>query len=151
MRGTAKSKTAVWRWQERFAQAGVDGLLRDKTRPSRVKPFGREVAERIVALTFAEPPGETAHWTGRAMAKVTGVSLSYVQRIWRSYGLQPHRIRTFKPTLTKSSLLQPEGTRRWIQSSIALRRWPPYDAGASWRHASAKQTRGANAVDLWTT
>jgi transposase len=96
MRHTAKSKTVVWRWQERFAQEGVDGLLRDKTRPSRVKPFGPEVAERIVALTLAEPPGETTHWTGRAMAKVTGVSLSHVQRVWRSHGLQPHRIRTFK-------------------------------------------------------
>src|ERR1700722_3836355 len=98
MRRTAKSKTAVWRWQERFAEEGVDGLLRDKTRPSRVKPFVPEVAERIVALTLSEPPGETTHWTGRAMAKVTGVSLSYVQRIWRSHGLQPHRIRTFKPS-----------------------------------------------------
>jgi transposase len=96
MRATAKSKTAVWRWQERFCEAGVDGLLRDKTRPSRVKPFGPEVAGRIVALTLAEPPGETTHWTGRAMAKAAGVSLSYVQRVWRSHGLQPHRIRTFK-------------------------------------------------------
>ena len=96
MRATAKSKTAVWRWQERFCEEGVDGLLRDKTRPSRVKPFGPEVAERIVALTLAEPPGETTHWTGRAMAKAAGVSLSYVQRVWRSHGLAPHRIRTFK-------------------------------------------------------
>src|SRR6187402_3381376 len=96
MRRTSKSKTVVWRWQERFCEEGVDGLLRDKTRPSRVKPFGPEVAERIVALTFAEPPGETTHWSGRAMAKAAGVSLSYVQRVWRSHGLQPHRIRTFK-------------------------------------------------------
>jgi len=96
MRRSGKSKTAVWRWQERFARAGVDGLLRDKTRPSRVAPFGPEVGERIVALTLAEPPGETTQWTGRAMAKATGVSLSYVQRVWRSHGLQPHRIRTFK-------------------------------------------------------
>jgi transposase len=96
MRRTAKSKTVVWRWQERFAEEGVEGLLRDKTRPSRVAPFGPEVGERIVALTLAEPPGETTHWTGRAMAKAAGVSLSYVQRTWRSHGLQPHRIRTFK-------------------------------------------------------
>src|SRR3954465_4770279 len=96
MRRTGKSKTAVWRWQERFASEGAEGLLRDKTRPSRVAPFGPEVGERIVALTLAEPPGETTHWTGRAMAKAAGVSLSYVQRIWRSHGLQPHRIRTFK-------------------------------------------------------
>jgi hypothetical protein len=39
----------VWRWQERFCEAAVDGLLRDKTRRSRIKPFGPEVAERIVA------------------------------------------------------------------------------------------------------
>src|SRR3954453_20963653 len=43
MRQTGKSKTAIWRWQERFMTAGVDGLLRDKTRPSRVPPRGREV------------------------------------------------------------------------------------------------------------
>jgi transposase len=54
------------------------------------------VAERIVALTLSEPPGETTQWTGRAMAKAAGVSLSYVQRVWRLHGLQPHRIRTFK-------------------------------------------------------
>jgi hypothetical protein len=42
----------------------------------------------MVALTLAEPPGETTHWTGRAMAKAAGVSLSYVQRVWRSHGLQ---------------------------------------------------------------
>jgi transposase len=96
MRRTGKSKTAVWRWQERFAQEGVDGLLRDKTRPSRIAPFGPEVGERIVALTLVEPPGETTQWTGRAMAKAVGVSLSYVQRVWHAHGLQPHRIRTFK-------------------------------------------------------
>jgi transposase len=96
MRVTGKSKTAVWRWQERFASDGVDGLFRDETRPSRIAPFGPEVGERIVALTLAEPPGETIQWTGRAMAKAAGVSLSYVQRVWRSQGLQPHRIQTFK-------------------------------------------------------
>ena len=81
---------------ERFAAEGVDGLLRDKTRPSRIAPFGPEVGERIVALTLTESLGEITHWTGRAMAKAAGVSLSYVQRIWRSHELQPHRIRTFK-------------------------------------------------------
>src|ERR1700678_3661223 len=48
MRRTGKSKTCVWRWQERFMQEGVAGLLRDKTRPSRVAPLGPEVAERIL-------------------------------------------------------------------------------------------------------
>ena len=43
-----------------------------------------------------EPPGETTHWTGAAMAKAVGVSISSVQRIWRAHGLQPHRVRQFK-------------------------------------------------------
>ena len=45
MRRTGTSKTCVWRWQERFAEAGVDGLLRDKTRPSRVPPLGQDVID----------------------------------------------------------------------------------------------------------
>jgi transposase len=96
MRLTGKSKTCVWRWQERFMSAGADGLLRDKTRPSRIPPLGAQVADRVVALTLSDPPGETTHWTSAAMAEAAGISLSSVQRIWRSHGLQPHRMRRFK-------------------------------------------------------
>ena len=46
-------------------EAGVDGLLRDKTRPSRIPRLGPEVVERVVALTLTDPPTETTHWTGR--------------------------------------------------------------------------------------
>ena len=86
MRQTGKSKTCVWRWQARFAAEGFGGLLRDKTRPSRIKPLGDEVAARIVALTLDDPPGERTRWTGALMAKVSGVSVSSVQRIWRAHG-----------------------------------------------------------------
>jgi len=96
MRQAGVAKTAVWRWQERFMLAGVDGLLRDKTRPSRIPPLAREVIERVVALTQTDPPGETTHWTAAAMAEQVGLSVSSVQRIWRSHGLQPHRVRQFK-------------------------------------------------------
>jgi transposase len=96
MRRTGKSKTCVWRWQERFMTAGVDGLLRDKTRPSRVPPLAPQIAERVIALTQGEPPGEATHWTGAAMATAAGISVSSVQRIWRAHGLQPHRVRQFK-------------------------------------------------------
>ena len=57
MRRTGKSKTCVW--QERFMKEG-DGLLQDKTRPSRIPPLGPEVAARVVALTLADPPVERA-------------------------------------------------------------------------------------------
>jgi len=97
MRGSGTSKTAVWRWQERFMTEGVAGLLRDKTRPGRLAPLGAEVEARVVQATLSsKPPGETTHWTAPAMAKVQGISVSSVQRIWRKHGLQPHRTRHFK-------------------------------------------------------
>ena len=89
-------RPAVWRWQRRFAEAGVEGLLRDATRKPGKAPLGDALVHRVVALTCAEPPGETTHWTGRAMAKTAGISLRSVQRIWAAHDLQPHRIRTFK-------------------------------------------------------
>jgi len=90
------SRPAVWRWQLRFVEAGVDGLLRDKTRKPGKPKTPAAMVRRVVALTCAEPPGEATHWSGRAMAEVTGLSLRTVQRIWDDHGLQPHRIHTFK-------------------------------------------------------
>ena len=95
-RRTSKSKTCVWRWQERFCREGFDGLLRDKTRPARIPPLGAEVVERVVARTLSDPPTEATHWTAAMMAREVGISVSSVQRIWRSHGLQPHRVRQFK-------------------------------------------------------
>ena len=96
MLGTGKSKSVVWRWQERFMQEGIDGLLRDKTRPPRILPLSQAVIDRVVALTSTDPTGEPTHWTAAAMAKATGISVSSVQRIWRAHGLEPHRVRQFK-------------------------------------------------------
>jgi hypothetical protein len=55
-----------------------------------------EVSERVVALTLTDWLGEVTHWMGRAMAKAVGINLSATQRIWRTHGLQPHRMRQFK-------------------------------------------------------
>jgi transposase len=55
MRRTGKSKTCVWRWQERFMEEGYDGLLRDKTRPSRIPPLASNITERVVTLTQSDP------------------------------------------------------------------------------------------------
>ena len=96
MQATGKAKTVIWRWQERFREEGAAGLWRDKTRRSRIPPLSPEVAKRVVALTLAGPPPAASHWSGSAMAKAAGVSVSSVQRIWRAHGLQPHRVRQFK-------------------------------------------------------
>ena len=90
------SRPTVWRWQQRFAEGGVDGLLRDKTRKPGKAPIAADKTAQLVALTCTEPPHQATHWTGRAMAKAMGLSLGSVQRIRRAHHLQPHRLRTFK-------------------------------------------------------
>ena len=95
MRLTSKSKPCVWRWQERYIETGVDGLLRDKTRPSRKKPLSAEVKLKVLTTTMQPPPNAT-HWSTRSMAKAVGISHSSVQRIWREADLKPHLVRTFK-------------------------------------------------------
>jgi transposase len=95
-RRAGTSRPAVWRWQQRHAEAGIEGLLRDRTRKPGKPRTPAAVVRKVVALTCGEPPGEATHWTGRAMAKAAGISLRSVQRIWAAHRLQPHRLRTFK-------------------------------------------------------
>src|SRR5271167_3326035 len=116
------SRPAVWRWQRRYAEAGLEGLLRDKTRPPGKAPVAPATVAEVLALTCAEPPGETTHWTGRAMAKAVGLSLRTIQRIWEKHRLQPHRVRTFKRS-TDPALPQ---RSRTLSASICIRRPMPW-------------------------
>src|SRR5215204_2059130 len=95
-RQTGKGKPTIWRWQARYMAEGVDGLLHEATRPAGKPPLSPQTIERMVEMTLAEPPGETTHWTCRAMAKAAEVSHRSVQRIWAAHGLKPHRVPTFK-------------------------------------------------------
>ncbi len=90
------SRPMVWRWQQRYAEEGLDGLLRDKTRPPGTPPIPQAKVHAVIERTLRQPPGAVTHWTGRAMAKAMTLSLRTVQRIWEAHKLQPHRIRTFK-------------------------------------------------------
>ena len=96
MRRAGVSKPSVWRWQHRFMAAGVEGLLRDKTRKPGKAPVPDPVVGCLIARTLGAPPGETTHWTSRAMAEAMGLAISTVQKIWRAHGLAPHRLRVFK-------------------------------------------------------
>ena len=87
MAATGKSKTCVWRWQERFMAEGVDGLLRDKTRPPGTAPLDPVLVDKVVALTLKPPDHEATHWTVRAMAKAIGIAASSVVKIWHDHGL----------------------------------------------------------------
>jgi transposase len=90
------SKPCVWRWQERYMDEGLAGLLRDKTRPSRIPPLSAEKKLAIIEKTATEKPANATHWSARKMAEAIGVSHRSVQRVWAGAGLKPHLVRTFK-------------------------------------------------------
>jgi len=95
-RRVGRSKLCVWRWQERFIAEGVDGLLRDKTRPSRKRPLATAVKLKVLAKTARETPADATHWSRASMAAAIGISASSVGRIWAEAGLKPHLVRGFK-------------------------------------------------------
>jgi transposase len=89
------SRPTVAMWRKRFAEHRVEGLV-DAPRPGAPRTIGDEAVERLVALTLEEAPGNATHWSTRAMARRAGMSQSAVSRIWRAFGLRPHRSETFK-------------------------------------------------------
>ena len=85
----------VSKWRRRFAEHRIDGL-RDEPRSGAPRTIGDERIEATIVRTLETlPPGAT-HWSSRGMARASGLSVSTVQRIWRAFGLQPHRMETFK-------------------------------------------------------
>ena len=91
-----KSVLTVRRWRRRYAKAGVEGLLKDATRPPGRKPLTAEVIKRVVDLTLHEKPLNATHWSERTMAAQVGIAPSSVHKIWRAHGLKPHLVKTFK-------------------------------------------------------
>ena len=90
------SRPTVLLWRERFARAGVPGIMADAPRPGRKKALSLEKVEVVVEATLhSRPPGQT-HWSVREMAKAQGLSRMAVQRIWKQHNLQSHRLETFK-------------------------------------------------------
>lgn len=97
-----KSVLTVRRWRRRYTAKGVDGLLKDASRPSRVKPLRPEKVKQIVHMTLHEKPPNATQWSLRTMANAAGISYSSVQRIWQAHGLKPHLIETFKLSRDKN-------------------------------------------------
>jgi transposase len=85
----------VGKWRQRFLERRLDGLL-DEPRPGAPRQVGDAQIERVVRLTLENIPADATHWSTRAMAKRSGLSQSTIGRIWRAFGLQPHRVEGFK-------------------------------------------------------
>ncbi|MGO9971342.1 MAG: IS630 family transposase [Solirubrobacteraceae bacterium] len=90
------SVPTVRKWRGRFAADRLDGLV-DEPRPGRPRTVLDDKVEGVIvkALESAPPDGGT-HWSTRQMAAVTGVSQSTVSRVWRAFGLAPHRVEHWK-------------------------------------------------------
>ena len=91
--GVTRGTVGIWR--RRFLELRCDALL-DEPRPGAPRTVDDDKVEEIVRLTLESKPRDATHWSTRAMAEKVGVSQSTVSRIWRAFGLQPHRQDTFK-------------------------------------------------------
>jgi Homeodomain-like domain len=82
-------------WRGRFLRERMAGLA-DAPRPGREPTYDRAARGRVIAFTLEPPPFGTTHWSSRAMAARTGISVTTVQRTWAEASLRPHRVETFK-------------------------------------------------------
>jgi transposase len=85
----------VCKWRERFRRERLEGLL-DEPRPGAPRSITDAQVEEVVTKTLESMPANSTHWSTRLMAQKTGLSQTAIVRIWRAFGLQPHRIENFK-------------------------------------------------------
>jgi len=85
----------VRKWRQRFVDQRLDGLL-DAPRPGQPRKISDAQVEEVLAMTLERRPKEATHWSTRLMAQATGLNQTAIFRIWKAFGLQPHRAETFK-------------------------------------------------------
>src|SRR5450755_1127296 len=85
----------VSKWRNRFVGQRLDGLL-DAPRPGAPRTLDDARIDAVIAMTLEQRPADATHWSTRTMARASGLSQTAVSRIWRAFGLQPHRQETFK-------------------------------------------------------
>lgn len=89
------SAQSVCKWRQRYLQQGISGL-HDELRPGRPRSVSDEQVATLIRKTLNTKPKDGTHWTIRSMAKETELSRPTVHRVWKAFGLQPHRQRHFK-------------------------------------------------------
>ena len=89
------SNVTVGKWRRRFVQDRMEGLY-DEPRPGQPRKISDADVERVVVMTLEEKPKNATHWSTRSMAEASGLNRTAIARIWKAFGLQPHRQETFK-------------------------------------------------------
>lgn len=90
------SRQKAGRWRKRYAESGIEGISHDAYRPGRKPKIRSRKVAKVIKLTTQTTPENATHWSQRLMAQKVGISMSSVGRIWKSHGLKPHRVSTFK-------------------------------------------------------
>src|SRR3954447_21095693 len=83
------------KWRNRFGELRLDGLT-DEPRPGRPRTISDAQVEEVIVRTLETAPTDATHWSTRSMAGEVGLTQTAVSRIWRAFGLQPHRTETWK-------------------------------------------------------
>ena len=89
------SAHTVGKWRRRFLTDRIEGLS-DEPRPGRPRTIADETVAEVIERTLTATPADATHWSLRSMAGETGLSHTTIWRIWGAFGLQPHRVETFK-------------------------------------------------------
>lgn len=118
--GLRTSRLTVGKWRRRFIAQRLDGLL-DEPRPGKAREIGDDEIEALITRTLETTPKGRTHWSTRSMAKAVGVSHSTVSRVWRAFGLQPHRTESFR--LSQDPLLVEK-----VRDIVGLYMSPPDNA-----------------------
>ena len=114
------TRLTVGKWRRRFIAKRLDGVL-DEPRPGKPREIGDDEIEALVTQTLETTPKGRTHWSTRSMAKAAGISSSSVSRIWRAFGLQPHRTESFR--LSQDPLLVEK-----VRDIVGLYMSPPDNA-----------------------
>ena len=114
------TRLTVGKWRRRFIARRLDGLL-DEPRPGKAREIGDDAIEALITKTLETTPKGRTHWSTRSMAKAVGVSHSTVSRVWRAFGLQPHRTESFR--LSQDPLLVEK-----VRDIVGLYMSPPDNA-----------------------
>ena len=114
------TRTSVGKWRKGFIERRLDGL-HDEPRPGVARKFSDEQIEAVVTQTLESTPRGRTHWSTRSMAKKAGMSHSTIGRLWRAFGLQPHRVESFR--LSQDPLLVEK-----VRDIVGLYMSPPDNA-----------------------
>ena len=115
-------RNTVGKWRRRFVEFRLDGLL-DEPRPGQPRKITDAQVEEVITKTLESAPKDATHWSTRSMAAEVGLTQTAVSRIWRAFGLQPHRQETLEAVARTRCSSRRSATSSGSTSTRPSARW----------------------------